>query len=49
MPVMDGYEASLEIRRLEEKFSISSPAYIVGLTAHTLDIYKDKCFAAKMN
>jgi CheY-like chemotaxis protein len=51
MPVMDGYEGTLVIRELEKRFlnDQSERAYIVGLTAHNTDKYKDKCFEVGMN
>ena len=46
MPILDGYEATLKIRELESKFNINDQckSYIVGLTAHNTQFYKDKCF-----
>ena len=51
MPVMDGYESTQKIRELERRFLIpdADKAYIIGLTAHSTDIYKEKCFEAGMN
>ncbi len=47
MPVMDGLEATLEIRKLEEKLRYSTP--IIGLTANTLDADREKCLAHGMD
>ena len=43
MPVIDGYEATEQIRLLEKTIG-KQPSYIVGLTAHSTDTYKKKCF-----
>ena len=51
MPIMDGYEATLTIRKYEE-FNLSedeATSHIVGLTAHATDAYKEKCFESGMN
>jgi len=48
MPVMDGFEATRQIRALEQKKNLS-PVPIVALTAHALDHIKQECFAAGMD
>jgi CheY-like chemotaxis protein len=48
MPVMDGYEAIKKIRELE-KTNSKDATYIVGLTAHATDTYKQECFESGMN
>ena len=47
MPVMDGYEATRAIRRLDQNHNRNIP--IVALTASTLVDQKEKAFAAGMN
>gem|GEM_PF-2014470 len=47
MPVMDGFEATRQIRRIEEKGHRHTP--IVALTASVLPLDREKCFAAGMD
>lgn len=47
MPLMDGYEATRQIRKLEDARYQALP--IVALTAHTMKGDDDKCFEAGMN
>ncbi|MCB1171929.1 MAG: response regulator [Leptospiraceae bacterium] len=51
MPVMDGYEATREIRRLEQSKAgpPQSPIPIIALSAGVLDDEKRACFEAGMN
>ena len=48
MPVMDGFEASREIRKHEKAFS-HYEIPIVAVTASVVGDIKDKCEAAGMN
>ncbi|WP_373689574.1 response regulator [Photobacterium pectinilyticum] len=47
MPVMDGFEATRQIREIEKQTGGFTP--IVALTANVVKEEKDKCFAAGMN
>jgi len=48
MPDMDGYTATVEIRKIEEKEG-KNPIPIVAVTAHALQSDRDKCIAIGMN
>ena len=47
MPVMDGYQATFEIRTHEKKLNIKTP--IVALTANALEGDKERCLASGMD
>ncbi len=47
MPVMDGVEATIRIRELEQKFAAHTP--IVALTANAFDEDRERCLAAGMD
>jgi len=46
MPVMDGYEATEELRRMEEPHG-STP--VIALTAYALGEERERCFASGMD
>lgn len=48
MPVMDGYMATNEIRRIEAARSLA-PAVVIAVTAHATNSDKQQCFEAGMN
>ncbi|ASB49054.1 response regulator [Alkalitalea saponilacus] len=47
MPVMDGFEATIKIREIEENKGIHTP--IIGLTANTFDADREKCMSIGMD
>ena len=48
MPVLNGYDATLSIRALEERLELRR-CPIVALSAHTLEEHVERCFAAGMD
>ena len=48
MPVLDGLQATKIIRENEQEFGFSRKP-IIGLTAHAIQGYKDKCLEAGMD
>lgn len=49
LPEMDGYEATIEIRKIEKERNEKNPVPIIALTANALDNDRNKCFEAGMN
>ena len=49
MPVMDGLEATIKIRELENKNKIEKRTPIIALTANTMDNDRDKCISYGMD
>ncbi len=48
MPVMDGLQATVEIRKFEQEFG-APPIPIIALTANAFEEQKEKCMAAGMD
>jgi CheY-like chemotaxis protein len=48
MPIMDGYQATLEIRNYLKEIKLRQPI-ITAVTGHTEDSYVKKCFEYGMN
>ena len=51
MPIMDGYEATKEIRKLEIEYfpARDVKSYIIGLTAHSTEAYRESCYTSGMD
>ena len=49
MPVMDGLEATVQIRNYEKDKSIINQTPIIALTANTMDNDREKCISFGMN
>jgi CheY-like chemotaxis protein len=49
MPVMDGLEATRQIRAIETQNPTAKRTPITALTAHSFDGYRDECIAADMD
>ncbi|MTV49783.1 response regulator [Heliobacillus mobilis] len=47
MPIMDGLEATRNIRKNEHQYVKNTP--IIAVSANRMDEYRDRCFAAGMN
>lgn len=49
MPEMDGLEATVRIREIENEMKINSRTPIIALTANTMDNDRDKCISYGMD
>lgn len=49
MPVMDGLEATFQIRKYEKENDAKSHTPVIAITANTLDNDRDKCLATGMD
>lgn len=49
MPIMDGLEATVKIREIENMNNIPSRTPIIALTANTMDNDRDKCISYGMD
>ncbi len=48
MPILDGYQCSIEIRKLYKNYRVDQPK-IIAITGHTEDVYISKAFESKMD
>lgn len=49
MPIMDGYEATAEIRRVEAENQVTKRVPIIAMTAHAIKEYIDRCMELGMD
>ncbi len=49
MPVMDGLEATSEIRKVEKKQNVKKPIKIIAITAYVMERDRKMCISAGMN
>lgn len=49
MPVMDGFDACRNIRRIEKQDNVTTPVPVVALTANALEETRQQCIEAGMN
>jgi len=49
MPVMDGLEATFQIRKYEKESANNRHTPVIAITANTLDNDRDKCLATGMD
>merc|ERR1711935_359683 len=49
MPVMNGFEATAQIRRIEREQNVAKPVTIWALTAHAMNSVKAQCLECGMD
>lgn len=49
MPVLDGINATIEIRKIEKENNVKNPIKIIAITANALTEDKNRCFEAGMD
>ncbi len=49
MPVLDGINATIEIRKIEKENNVSNPIQIIAITANALAEDRKRCFEAGMD
>lgn len=49
MPIMDGFQATKEIRTIEKEKNIEKRTPIIAITANTMDNDRDKCLSYGMD
>jgi HPt (histidine-containing phosphotransfer) domain-containing protein len=49
MPVMDGLEATVQIRERERRTGVERPTPIIAMTANAMESDRDRCLAVGMN
>ena len=49
MPVLDGINATIEIRKIEQDNNVSDPIKIIAITANALSEDRKRCFEVGMN
>lgn len=49
LPEMNGYEITIEIRKIEQINQVANPVTIIALTANTYENDKEKCLSVGMN
>lgn len=49
MPILDGLNATIEIRKIEKEKRVKNPIKIIAITANALTEDKNRCFEVGMN